>query len=121
MQRTGDAVVQGAGIAGLLAARVLTETYDRVTIIERDRFPDADTARRGVPQGGHTHVLMPGGAQILDELLPGILDELTRAGAVPVEPLGDIRAIIGGRRLLRRSRRCRRGTGESAVSGTARP
>jgi 2-polyprenyl-6-methoxyphenol hydroxylase-like FAD-dependent oxidoreductase len=100
MQRTGHAVILGAGIAGLLAARVLTETYDRVTIIERDRFPDADSARRGVPQGGHTHVLMPRGAQVLDELLPGVLDELTRAGAVPVEPLVDLRAIIGGRCLL---------------------
>jgi 2-polyprenyl-6-methoxyphenol hydroxylase-like FAD-dependent oxidoreductase len=100
MQRTGHAVVLGAGIAGLLAARVLTDTYDHVTVIERDRFPDADDARRGVPQGGHTHVLMPRGAQILDELLPGILDELSRAGAVPVEPLVDLRAIIGGRRML---------------------
>ena len=100
MHSTGHAVVLGAGIAGLLAARVLTDTHDRVTIIERDRFPDADHARRGVPQGGHTHVLMPRGAQVLDELFPGVLDELTRAGAVPVEPLVDLRAIIGGRRLL---------------------
>jgi phytoene dehydrogenase-like protein len=38
MQRTGHAVVLGAGIAGLLAARVLTDTYDHVTVIERDRF-----------------------------------------------------------------------------------
>jgi 2-polyprenyl-6-methoxyphenol hydroxylase-like FAD-dependent oxidoreductase len=100
MQRNGHAVVLGAGIAGLLAARVLTDTHDHVTIIERDRFPDADNPRRGVPQGGHTHGLMPRGAEAVDELLPGVLDEMTRAGAVPVEPLVDLRAIIGGRRLL---------------------
>jgi 2-polyprenyl-6-methoxyphenol hydroxylase-like FAD-dependent oxidoreductase len=101
MPRNGHAVVLGAGIAGLLAARVLTDSHDHVTVIERDRIPTADDPRRGVPQGGHTHGLMPRGAHAVDQLLPGILDELTRAGAVPVEPLVDIRAVIGGRRLLR--------------------
>jgi 2-polyprenyl-6-methoxyphenol hydroxylase-like FAD-dependent oxidoreductase len=100
MERSGHAVVLGAGIAGLLAARVLTDAHDRVTIIERDRLPDVDATRRGVPQGGHTHVLQPRGAQVLEELLPGVLDQLTRAGAVPVEPLVDLRAVICGRRLL---------------------
>jgi hypothetical protein len=52
MQRDAHAVVLGAGIAGLLTARVLTETYDRVTITERDRFPDADSARRRVRKAG---------------------------------------------------------------------
>jgi 2-polyprenyl-6-methoxyphenol hydroxylase-like FAD-dependent oxidoreductase len=101
MQRNGHAVVLGAGIAGLLAAQALTHSHDRVTIIERDRFADdRDDARRGVPQGRHTHVLMPRGAHALDELLPGFLGQLIGAGAVPVEPLVDLRAIIGGRRLL---------------------
>jgi 2-polyprenyl-6-methoxyphenol hydroxylase-like FAD-dependent oxidoreductase len=100
MQRNGHAVVLGAGFAGLLAARALTDTHDHVTIIERDGFRDGDDPRRGVPQGAHTHSLMPRGALAVDELLPGVLDELTRAGAVPVEPLVDLRAIIGGRRLL---------------------
>lgn len=99
MQRGGHAVVLGAGIAGLLAARTLTDFHDRVTIIERDRLPEANIPRRGAPQGGHAHVLQPRGGQVLDELLPGVLDDLTRAGAVPVEPLVDLRAIIGGRQL----------------------
>jgi choline dehydrogenase-like flavoprotein len=34
------AVVLGAGMAGLLAARVLSEFYDSVTVVERDRLPD---------------------------------------------------------------------------------
>jgi 2-polyprenyl-6-methoxyphenol hydroxylase-like FAD-dependent oxidoreductase len=103
MQRNGHAVVLGGGIAGLLAARALTDTHEHVTVIERDRIPDADDPRRGVPQGAHTHGLMPRGAHAVDQLLPGVLDELTRAGAVPVEPLVDLRAIIGGRRLLHTS------------------
>ncbi|WP_232667970.1 NAD(P)/FAD-dependent oxidoreductase [Pseudonocardia sp. TRM90224] len=105
MSRSEQAVVLGAGIAGLLAARALTDTHDHVTIIERDRLPDgADIdgagARRGVPQGAHAHMLMPRGAAAVELLLPGLLDELTRTGAVRVEPLVDLRAIIGGRRLL---------------------
>jgi glycine/D-amino acid oxidase-like deaminating enzyme len=41
MRKIGDhAVVLGAGMAGLLAARVLAEAYSRVTLIDRDRLRD---------------------------------------------------------------------------------
>ncbi|HEU4421436.1 MAG TPA: FAD-dependent monooxygenase, partial [Pilimelia sp.] len=84
VRKIGDhAVVLGAGMAGLLAARVLTDAYRRVTVVERDPLPDTAEHRRGVPQGRHTHLLVPRGTQILDELFPGLLDELT-AGGVPV-------------------------------------
>jgi 2-polyprenyl-6-methoxyphenol hydroxylase-like FAD-dependent oxidoreductase len=75
------AVVCGASMAGLLAARVLTEYYDRVTVIERDRLADDPVPRRGVPQGCQPHALLARCAQILDELFPGYLDELVAAGA----------------------------------------
>jgi 2-polyprenyl-6-methoxyphenol hydroxylase-like FAD-dependent oxidoreductase len=97
---TGHAVVLGAGIAGLLTARVLADSYDRVTVVERDRLTGPG-ARRGVPQGRHAHVLMPRGSQVLEELLPGILTDLVAAGALRVEPLTDFRAIASGRALLR--------------------
>jgi glycine/D-amino acid oxidase-like deaminating enzyme len=48
---TGHAVVIDASMAGLLAARVLSDRFERVTIVERDRLPDGAEARRGVPQG----------------------------------------------------------------------
>lgn len=50
--RRGHAVVIGASIAGLLAARALRERYARVTVIDRDTLPDAPAARKGVPQAG---------------------------------------------------------------------
>lgn len=75
------AVVCGASMAGLLAARVLTEHYDRVTVVERDLLTDDPTPRRGVPQGCQPHALLARCAQILDELFPGFLDELVEAGA----------------------------------------
>ena len=92
------AVVLGAGIAGLLAARVLADAYDEVTIVERD--DSAGTApRRGAPQGGHLHGLLDGGRRLLEELHPGIVDELAAKGAPSVEPLRDTRWYIHGRRL----------------------
>ncbi|WP_443076396.1 monooxygenase [Streptomyces sp. NBC_01716] len=83
--RTGGparhAVVIGGSIAGLLAAHVLAAHADRVTIVERDRFPDGARPRSGVPQGSHTHVLLGGGQLALDTLLPGVVAELREHGA----------------------------------------
>ena len=57
-------------MGGLLAARVLADFFERVTVIERDQLPDA-SPRRGVPQGRHLHGLLPRGRQALDGLFPG--------------------------------------------------
>ena len=85
----GDhAVVLGASMAGLLAARVLTETYPRVTVVDRDALPAIGDHRRGVPQGRHLHVLHPRGAQVLDELFPGLLARMTAHGAVRGDSTG---------------------------------
>ncbi|MFF8808336.1 FAD-dependent oxidoreductase [Streptomyces omiyaensis] len=78
---TRHAVVIGGSLAGLLAARVLAEHAERVTVVERDRLPEGPDARPGVPQGRHLHVLIAGGQQALDELLPGFTDELRGLGA----------------------------------------
>lgn len=60
MPKVGDhAVVVGASMAGLLAARVLADAYRRVTIVERDPLPESGSARKGVPQGRHAHGLLP--------------------------------------------------------------
>jgi 2-polyprenyl-6-methoxyphenol hydroxylase-like FAD-dependent oxidoreductase len=75
------AVVLGASMAGLLAARSLSEFFDEVTVVDRDPLPDTATARRGVPQGRHLHALLARGAQVIEELFPGILDELILDGA----------------------------------------
>ncbi|WP_411158608.1 FAD-dependent oxidoreductase [Streptomyces sp. TRM68416] len=75
------AVVVGGSLAGLLAAHVLAAHVDRVTVLERDRFPDGTKPRPGVPQGRHPHVLLQGGQVALESLLPGFLAELGEAGA----------------------------------------
>ncbi|PRH75818.1 monooxygenase [Streptomyces solincola] len=91
------AVVVGGGIAGLLAARVLADHAERVTIVERDRFPVEPEPRAGVPQGWHTHVLLEGGQRALEELLPGVVDELRAQGAPRVGMPEDMVQWHGGR------------------------
>ncbi|MGI5336044.1 FAD-dependent oxidoreductase [Streptomyces sp. CA-181903] len=75
------AVVVGGSLSGLLAARVLAEHADAVTLVERDRYPDGPEHRAGLPQDRHTHVLLESGRQALDRLLPGVMDELRGHGA----------------------------------------
>lgn len=70
------AVVIGGSIAGLWTARILADHFDRVTVIDRDHFPETPEARRGVPQGRQVHVLLIRGQQILDQLFPGLCAEL---------------------------------------------
>jgi glycine/D-amino acid oxidase-like deaminating enzyme len=82
MAKIGNhAVVLGASMAGLLAARSLAEFFDTVTVMQRDPLLDTAAARRGVPQGRHLHGLLARDAQVIDELLPGVLDELVLDGA----------------------------------------
>jgi 2-polyprenyl-6-methoxyphenol hydroxylase-like FAD-dependent oxidoreductase len=75
------AVVLGAGMGGLLAARVLSEFYGSVTLVERDVLPDGPAPRRGVAQGRHVHAFLSSGSRALGRLFPGLLDELVAAGA----------------------------------------
>jgi flavin-dependent dehydrogenase len=79
------AIVIGGGIAGLLAARVLADHFEQVTIVDRDRFPQGPEFRKGVPQAHHTHYLMIRGRLILEQLFPGFESEMIAAGAVPVD------------------------------------
>ncbi|MER7758937.1 FAD-dependent monooxygenase [Streptomyces sp. NPDC097619] len=76
----GHAVVVGGSLTGLLSAWVLAEHLD-VTVVERDPVTEGPEFRPGVPQGRHAHALMEGGQRALENLLPGILDELVAAGA----------------------------------------
>src|SRR5215472_15639233 len=100
MRKLGDnAVVLGASMGGLLAARVLADAYQRVTIVERDPLPESALDRKGVPQGRHTHGLLPRGAEILEELFPGLLGELVAHGAAVLRAPREYRLVFGGQLL----------------------
>ena len=84
------AVVVGGSMAGMLAARVLSDHFDDVTLLERDDFPETPASRKGLPQGRHVHVLLAGGRRVMEGLLPGLTDDLIRAGADPMDATQDV-------------------------------
>lgn len=82
----GDhALVVGAGMAGLLAARVLSGFFDRVTVLDRDRLPEGPKPRKGVPQSRHLHSLAVRGSGLLEGFFPGLDRELAGAGCPTVD------------------------------------
>ncbi|MFB6524162.1 FAD-dependent monooxygenase [Streptomyces sp. NPDC056401] len=123
--RAGDhAVVLGAGMAGLLAARVLAMRFSRVTVIERDELPQDELPhgeavfRPGIPQSRHTHVLWARGVELIERMLPGTTAKLLAAGAALVEsprdflwlspadwfgPVPGARVLLASRELLDRT------------------
>jgi 2-polyprenyl-6-methoxyphenol hydroxylase-like FAD-dependent oxidoreductase len=89
--RRDVAVVIGAGIAGLTVSRTLADRFNSVVLLDRDRLPDTASPRRGAAQTYHAHVLLAAGQRALEELFPGLHDELVRAGAIPFDPGSDLR------------------------------
>jgi 2-polyprenyl-6-methoxyphenol hydroxylase-like FAD-dependent oxidoreductase len=88
--RRRHAVVVGGSLAGMLAARVLSDQFHRVTLLERDRFPETAAARKGLPQGRHAHILLERGRGVLERFFPGLTGELVRAGAAPLDATHDV-------------------------------
>jgi 2-polyprenyl-6-methoxyphenol hydroxylase-like FAD-dependent oxidoreductase len=86
-----QAVVIGAGMAGLTAAGALADSFDHVIVLERDTFPSEPTYRAGTPQARHVHGLLLSGQRALSELFPGFEQDLARAGAVPLRAGHDVR------------------------------
>ena len=82
-------VVIGASLAGLFAAAAAAEQVDPILVVERDRVPATPTPRRGVAQGSHQHVLLHRGLIAAEQLLPGLREDLVRAGAVSIDT-GDL-------------------------------
>lgn len=99
--RRDHAVVIGASMGGLLTARVLSDHYARVTVLERDALPVPWVNRRGVPQGWHPHALLPRGRRTLERLFPGFTDAMREAGAPVYQNLRDLRFEAVGHLLCR--------------------
>lgn len=76
------ALVIGASMAGLLTARVLSEHFEQVTIVERDAVHDRPESRKGQPQTRHLHALLASGYEIIGQLFPGLREELQAGGVI---------------------------------------
>jgi 2-polyprenyl-6-methoxyphenol hydroxylase-like FAD-dependent oxidoreductase len=84
------AVVLGGSLAGFLAARILADHFDKVTILERDAYLETTEVRKGIPQANHVHGLLLRGRQVLEDLFPGLQDEMIAAGAPLVDMAQDV-------------------------------
>jgi 2-polyprenyl-6-methoxyphenol hydroxylase-like FAD-dependent oxidoreductase len=91
-----QAVVIGAGMAGLAAAGALADHFERVIVLERDRLTDQAAPRAGTPQSRHLHLLLPGGQRALTDLFPHFERDLVNAGSVPLRVSRGIRMEIPG-------------------------
>lgn len=87
------AVVVGGSIGGMLAARALADRFDRVTIVERDRLPDAGENRPGVPHARHLHFFFKRGLMVVEELFPGVTADLLEAGSHLLDQGKDFRIL----------------------------
>ncbi|MFC3502497.1 FAD-dependent oxidoreductase [Micromonospora krabiensis] len=94
----GKAVVLGGSIAGLLAARVLSDHAETVVVVDREEPPPSGP-RPGVPQGTQLHALLPGGCLQLELLFPGFRDEALAQGAI-ASPPESRRNYLDGRRKV---------------------
>jgi 2-polyprenyl-6-methoxyphenol hydroxylase-like FAD-dependent oxidoreductase len=74
-ERPTSAIVLGAGISGLLAARALSTGFDEVAILEKRAIGEDGMFVQGVPQSEHLHVLLKRGQSIIDRIFPGLLAE----------------------------------------------
>ncbi|WNG93919.1 FAD-binding oxidoreductase [Mycobacterium sp. ITM-2016-00318] len=92
----GTAVVIGGSIAGIAAAKVLLETFDRVVVLEKDGPHRRREGRPGAAQGWHLHHLLTAGQIELERIFPGIVDDMVREGAFKVDMAAQYRIRLGG-------------------------
>lgn len=95
-KRARRALVIGASISGLLAARALADYFEEVTVLERDRLPRDVQPRKGVPQDRHAHALLKSGMERLEVFFPGIRQNLAERGASQNDMLATGRWFFGG-------------------------
>jgi 2-polyprenyl-6-methoxyphenol hydroxylase-like FAD-dependent oxidoreductase len=94
---SSHALVIGGSIAGLLASRILSDHFAKVTVVERDDLPNTPTPRRAVPQEYHVHLLLQRGKRIIEDLFPGLMAELEAQGALVADLSHDVKCFQAGR------------------------
>lgn len=76
------AIVIGAGMAGLAAARVLSDHFNEVLVVDHDHLDPLREGRWGVPQGRHTHALLASGRITWERFFPGLFADAMAEGAM---------------------------------------
>ena len=89
-KRFGKAIVMGASIAGLWTARVLSDHFEEVVLLERDHLPEGAEFRSGVPQAHQLHLLLKSGLEQMKNWFPDLYEELISDGAIPFDGINDL-------------------------------
>jgi 2-polyprenyl-6-methoxyphenol hydroxylase-like FAD-dependent oxidoreductase len=76
------AVIAGGSLGGMLAARAVAPHFVEVVVLERDVFTDTPAPRRTTPQSHHVHMLLKGGENAIDRILPGFRGAIEQSGSV---------------------------------------
>jgi 2-polyprenyl-6-methoxyphenol hydroxylase-like FAD-dependent oxidoreductase len=76
------AIVIGGSLGGLLTARVLSDHFRQVTILERDKVGDAPEVRKGQAHTQHLHALLASGLNVMQACFPGLGGDLAAGGAL---------------------------------------
>jgi 2-polyprenyl-6-methoxyphenol hydroxylase-like FAD-dependent oxidoreductase len=93
MKKQQHAIVIGGSMAGMCAARILSDHFEKVTIVDRDHYPDGAFERAGVPQSRHVHVLLARGRVELENLFPGFEQTVLSRGALDTDFGWDFAAL----------------------------
>lgn len=104
------AVVAGASLAGLLAARVLADHYDEVLLIDREALPAGNAHRRATPHTWHAHGLLARGRDVMEQLFPGITEEWLAQGGRRGDAQRSVAFYAGTQRFA---------PGDSGITGIA--
>ena len=81
-QKISHAIVIGGSIARLITSRILAESFERVTVLERDYSAEIAEPRAELPQSNQGHFLLTRGKQILEQLFPGFVEVISAQGAI---------------------------------------
>ena len=76
-----QAIVMGASLGGLLTARILSEHFEQVTLLEKDPVHRQPESRKGQPQTRHLHGLLATGLQVMTRYFPDLPQVLVESGA----------------------------------------
>ncbi|WP_459503455.1 NAD(P)/FAD-dependent oxidoreductase [Bacillus sp. C1] len=85
------AIVIGGSIAGKLAAKALSDSFQEVIILEAGEECNEKSPRKRVPQTYHPHVLLKGGEEAIEKLFPGVMTQLKEDGGIVNNFTGDLK------------------------------
>ena len=79
------AIVMGGSLGGLMTARVLSQHFNKVIIVEKDEVRRQPESRKGQLHTRHLHGLLPGGLNVMLQYFPDLKQALAENGANVVD------------------------------------